>query len=297
LGGANDQGTVFRVSTNGVLTTLVSFNDTNGANPYAEVIEGLDGSFYGTTVNGGPADVGTIFRVTANGNLTTLFSFDVTNGAKPYGGLVQDAAGILYGTAAYGGTNGDGIIFRITTNGALTTLYSFTGGNDGANPWASLILGNDDSLYGTSILGGVTTSSGAWGTIFQVTTNGTFAPLASFDFNTNGFSPHASLTQDDAGNLYGTTYSGGAGLKGTVFRLTPAPQIVKASLWPGNILALNWDAWLGKVYQVQYRTNLTQLGWKDLGNPFVATNATASTTDSALAGQSRYYRVQLLLPP
>jgi uncharacterized repeat protein (TIGR03803 family) len=296
FGGASNHGTVFRVTTNGALTTLVSFYQTNGANPNAEVIQGLDGHFYGTTVNGGLVDAGTIFRVATNGTLTTLFSFNGSDGSDPYGGLVQDANGILYGNTAYGGTNGYGIVFRITTNGTLTTLHTFSGDYDGANPWSSLIRGKDNTLYGTTILGGTTTSAGAWGTVFQITTNGTFASLVSLDFDTNGVSPYASLVQDSAGNLYGTTYSGGFGLKGTVFRLTPAPTTLQASLQPGNTFRVTWDAWLGKQYQVQYQTNASQGGWIDFGNSFIATNSPL-TVDSSATGPARLYRVRLMPAP
>ena len=295
-GGASNEGTVFRFTTNGMLTTLVSFSETNGANPYAEVIEGTDGHYYGTTVNGGSTDFGTVFRVTTNGALTTLFSFDDTNGANPYGGLVQDTDGILYGTTTYGGPNGYGTIFRITTNGALTTLHSFTGGNDGANPWASLLRGTDGTVYGTAILGGSPTAAGAWGTVFQTMSSGSLAVIKSFDFSTNGISPYASLIQDSAGNLYGTTYRGGAGLYGTVFRLTPSPQTLRGSVQPGNTFRLTWDVWLGKTYQVQSITNVTHPNWVDFGNAFVATNSPA-TVDAAASGPSRLYRVQLNASP
>ena len=295
-GGANDKGTVFRMTTNGLLTTLQSFNTTNGAKPNANIIQGRDGSFYGTTVNGGLLDAGTVFRVTTNGTLTTLFSFGDTNGANPYGGLAQGADGVLYGTTAYGGTKGYGIIFRITTNGSLTTMHTFTGGDDGANPWSSLMRGIDDTFYGTTILGGPATSAGTWGTVFQIATNGQFSSLASFGFTANGVSPYGSLVQDATGDLYGTTYSGGTGLRGTVFRLIPGQPTLAAALQPPNSFRLSWGAWLGKTYQVQYRTNVTQTGWIDFGNTLVATNGTTTVND-ATSSPARFYRVRLLVTP
>lgn len=296
LGGTNSQGTLFRVATNGLLTTLVSFNGTNGANPYAEMIQGDDGHFYGTTVNGGNSDSGLVFRLTTNGTLTTLHQFNITDGADPYGGLVQGVSGVLYGTTAYGGQNGYGTVFRITTNGTLTTLYTFTGGNDGANPWASLIQGSDDSLYGTTILGGTTTTAGAWGTVFQIAIDGDFASLASFSFSTNGVSPYASLVQDGGGDLLGTTYSGGSGLKGTIFRITPAIQMLEASLGSGNKFQVAWDAWLGKVYQLQYRTNASLGDWLDFGLPLVATNS-PMVIESSTGDPSRLFRVKMIVSP
>jgi len=295
FGGASNQGTVFRSTTNGALATLASFDVTNGANPYAEVIQGLDGQFYGTTVDGGSSNRGTAFRITTSGIHTTLVSFSGTNGANPYGGLVQHANGFLYGTTAYGGATENGTLYRLSTNGVLTTLYSFTGGDDGANPWSSLILGADGSFYGTAILGGAT-SGVPRGTIFQFTTNSAFASLYSFGFSTNGISPYASLIQDQSGSLYGTTYSGGTGLRGTVFRLRPAPQDVQATVLPGNVFRLAWDGWLGKTYQVQYQTNLHPAGWLDEGSSFIATNSPVFV-DTPMTGPARFHRVKLVPTP
>lgn len=295
FGGASNAGTVFRLSTNGVLTTLLSFAETNGANPYAELVEGADGYLYGTTVNGGTSDAGTVFRLTTNGLLSVLRAFVGPDGADPYGGLVQSSTGELFGTTAYGGANGYGTIFKITTNGGFTTLYSFAGAEDGANPWASLLLGTDGSLYGTTILGGAI-SGVPRGTVFQILTNGTFASLIAFDFNTNGISPYASLVQDEAGNLFGTTYTGGSGLKGTVFRLTPGAPVLSASMTSPNQFTVGWDAWIGKQYQLQQQTNLNQTVWLDFGPAFVASNSPVEVPIIPV-GPSRFYRGQLILPP
>jgi uncharacterized repeat protein (TIGR03803 family) len=293
FGGPSNQGTVFRVTTNGVLTTLASFFGTNGANPYAEVVQGIDGRLYGTTVNGGTENKGTVFQLTTNGVLTRLISFDGTNGFNPYGGLVQDPGGILYGTTANGGAAAVGTVFRITTNGALVTLHEFSGGDDGSNPWASLLRGRDGSYYGTTILGG----SGlvGRGTVFQITTNGDFATLASFEFDANGGSPYGGLVQDSSGHLYGTTLSLGVGLKGTVFRLDPAPTTLSASVSAG-LVRIGWAAWLGQSYQVQYKTNLLQNNWTDLANPITATNGAAMFTDP-ISGPSRQYRLKQTTTP
>src|SRR5207244_1932432 len=92
-GGSDNAGTVFRLDTNGVLTTLVSFANTNGANPYGGLVQGSDGNFYGTTFLGGASNQGTVFRMDTNGVLTTLVSFAYTNGVAPYSGLVQGSDG------------------------------------------------------------------------------------------------------------------------------------------------------------------------------------------------------------
>jgi uncharacterized repeat protein (TIGR03803 family) len=162
---------VFKVTTNGVLTLLVSFNGTNGDNPQAGLVLGNDGNFYGTTANGGSggcidyngSGCGTVFRLTANGVLTTLVSFNGTNGAHPQARLLLSTDGNFYGTTYGGGSSDNGTVFRVTTNGVLTSLVSFTGDN-GANPRAGLVLGNDGYFYGTTAIGG----PGGGGTIFRL---------------------------------------------------------------------------------------------------------------------------------
>ncbi len=297
LGGSKNQGTIFRVTTNGSLTILFSLGDTNGALPYAELLQATDGHLYGTTTSGGTWNLGTVFRVTTNGAFTVLYSFDNTNGAKPYGGLIQGAGGILYGTTAYGGTNDSGTIFQITTNGSFLNLHFFVGDPDGANPFATLLRGSDGFLYGTTILGGASDINGSWGTVFQISTNGLFASLAAFHFDTNGTSPYGGLVQDASSSLYTTTSSQGSGSRGTIVRLKPGQPFLEASRTSANTLRVAWNAWLGKSYQVQSTTNLSQPNWTDLGGAFSATNSQIAITNSTLIGPSRFHRVKLLPSP
>jgi uncharacterized repeat protein (TIGR03803 family) len=115
LGGASGNGTIYKITTNGAFTTLYSFtNAGNGANPYAALLPGDNGSLYGVTCSGGTYNDGTVFRVTTNGTLTTLATFDGYDGASPLAPLVNGADGSLYGTTANGGANGNGTVFRIT---------------------------------------------------------------------------------------------------------------------------------------------------------------------------------------
>jgi len=120
VGGAGNLGTVFRMTTNGLLTTLVSFNGTNGSDPQSALALASDGYFYGTASLGGAYGDGTVFRMTPDGLLTTILSFAGINGAKPEGALIQSADGYLYGTTFYGGSgyrgtsySGNGTIFRL----------------------------------------------------------------------------------------------------------------------------------------------------------------------------------------
>jgi uncharacterized repeat protein (TIGR03803 family) len=130
-GGTYNQGTVYKILSDGSFSNLVSFDTTNGFNPYNGVQIGSDGILYGTTGGMITGDPGTIFKIDSNGILTTLFAFNVTNGANPNGALLQAADAGFYGAANRGGGSHDepftgyGSVFRFTTNGELTTLISF----------------------------------------------------------------------------------------------------------------------------------------------------------------------------
>jgi uncharacterized repeat protein (TIGR03803 family) len=214
-GGPGGGGTLFRMTPLGTLTNLVSFNTNNGAEPIAGLIQGLDGNFYGTTYIGGSNNFGTVFRVTTNGMLTTLVTFAYTNGAWPIAGLIQGLDGNFYGTTSIGGTNLGGTVFQVVTNGVFATLVSFNiSGNAGNSPYSGLVQGSDGSLYGTTYQGG----TNGHGTIFKLTTNGTFTSLYSFTGTNDGGNPYAGLVPGPDGNFYGTTFFGGTNGYGTVFK-------------------------------------------------------------------------------
>jgi uncharacterized repeat protein (TIGR03803 family) len=225
-GGSNNEGTVFQITSNGYFTSLYSFtNGSDGASPFAGLIQGVDGNFYGTAKAGGDGS-GTIFTLTTAGAFTSLCPFPGGggDGALPRSPLFQDTNGLLYGTAYWGGTNGDGAIFQITTSGTLTPLYSFTGVDDGGNPEGQLVQGLDGDLYGTTgnyspLLQGSGVSP--YGTVFKMTPAGALTTLYSFKDGSDGACPRAGVIQGTDGNFYGTTFFGGSG-NGTIFRITPA---------------------------------------------------------------------------
>jgi uncharacterized repeat protein (TIGR03803 family) len=206
-------------------STLHSFNGMNGANPYAGVIRDKAGNLYGTTNGGGAYGVGTVFKLDAAGKETVLHSFTGgADGAYPYASLILDEVGNLYGTTGLGGDlscfghggQGCGVVFKLdaSTISKETVLYSFTGA-DGISPYASLIRDDAGILYGTTCCGG---SYGA-GVVFKLDGTGKETVLHGFTGDADGGTPFAGLIRDKAGNLYGTTFAGGAYGVGTVFKL------------------------------------------------------------------------------
>ncbi len=228
-GGLSGDGTVFKVSGTGATTTLHSFSGSDGEDPYGGLILGSDGNLYGTTLFGGANSYGTVFKLTPAGALTTLYSFcaksDCADGQFPYAGLIQASNGNFYGTTTAGGAHSVGTVFEITPTGTLTTLYTFcslANCTDGYFPYAGLIEATDGNLYGTTYYGGAYTSCGigiGCGTVFRITPAGTLTTLHSFD-GTDGQYSFAGLVQATDGNLYGTTYTGGANGDGTIFEIT-----------------------------------------------------------------------------
>ena len=107
-------GTVYKITPSGTFTSLYQFDVTHGFGPYAPLVQGTDGNFYGTTQDGGTNDDGVVFKVTSAGKLTVLYNFDLTHGALPLGPLVQGSDGNFYGTAETGGSANNGVVFKIT---------------------------------------------------------------------------------------------------------------------------------------------------------------------------------------
>ena len=218
-GGKLNKGTVFEVTTSGVLTTLHSFLEPDGASPWPALVNGHDGFFYGTTNFGGASTAcfsgcGTVFKITPTGVLTTLHSFTGGDGAYPQGGLVQGTDGFLYGATLNlgGGTCAleCGTIFKISpTGGSFFTLHTFTGGADGGYVYSALIQATDGNFYGVTFTGG----SADEGTVFQMTPMGVITTIHNFCTAgipcPDGGNALGGLVQASDGFLYGTAPRGG----------------------------------------------------------------------------------------
>ncbi|MGA7356917.1 MAG: choice-of-anchor tandem repeat GloVer-containing protein [Candidatus Cybelea sp.] len=217
-GGAGDEGTIFRVTTDGVERVLYRFTGRkDGANPYAGLTE-LDGTIYGTTAGGGEHSDGTVFKISTTGTESVIYSFGATyrDGQTPIARLTP-RNGTLYGTTYYGGSgcssSGCGTVFKVTTSGAEAVIYRFMGGTDGTGPSAALI-NLAGTLYGTTRRGGQFNN----GTVFKVSAAGKEIVLYRFKGGTDGAGP-LGLTVVN-GMLYGTTSAGGSSHDGTIFEVT-----------------------------------------------------------------------------
>lgn len=239
-GGLYGFGTVFELSpsSNGGWTRKIlhNFNDdgVDGKSPVAAVVFDAMGNLYGTTLEGGTYNDGTVFelsrRKSGGWKEEVLYSFSgITgdgDGRLPWGGLTLDANGNLYGTTAAGGKYySNGTVFELSLEGGSwveTVVHSFGNGTDGANPRSGLIFDAAGNLYGTTYNGGTDNH----GTVFELSqlNDGTWMEGVLYSFNSNGVGgslPHAGVTFDGKGNLYGTTFVGGTYGYGTVFKFTP----------------------------------------------------------------------------
>lgn len=228
LGGSANNGTIFKVDTNGgnysVLLQFAS-GGAQGAEPYYGPLTVVGSTIYGMARDGsGGSGKGTIFKLNTDGtNFTVLHTFagGSGDGQTPYGSLTLIGSS-LYGMTSAGGASSGGTVFKIDTDGSnFALLHSFAGGSsDGIKPDDSLTWDGAATFYGTTYNGGA--SNG--GTLFAMAIDGSsFSLLNSFTGTPDGSSPNGTLLISGS-MLYGTTYLGGTGSNGTIFSFAPIPE-------------------------------------------------------------------------
>jgi uncharacterized repeat protein (TIGR03803 family) len=229
-------GTVLKVSKTAKETVLHKFTGPpDGWFPESLLVEDAEGDIYGTTYLGGSGGNGAVFKIDATGKETILYNFiGGPDGCFPGPGVVLDSIGNLYGVTSLGGVgfcnSGYGVVFKIDTTGNETVLHAF-GGGDGANPDSVLLFDSKGNLYGTTENGGNSECGGTGcGVVFELLPQqgGSWSEATLYQFCSllgclDGEEPGIGpLVRDSAGNIYGTTYFGGAQGDGVVFELDAA---------------------------------------------------------------------------
>ena len=260
--GGSGSGTVFKIDTGGTtFTSLHSFAITDGAAPSASLVA-ANGKFYGTTKSGGSGAFGTIFSIDSAGTFATIKQLGASDGHAPAASLILGSDSKLYGTTSAGGTSDLGTVFRIDYAGSLTTLHPFAGA-DGAYPVAGVVPGSDGNFYGTTEHGG-TNGNASGGTVFKMTPAGIVTTLENFGDASAGYEPESGVMQADDGNLYGTTFWGGPGNFGMIFRLTLAGTLTIVHDFTGTDGSAPWAKLIQlsdeKLYGTASRGGASQWG-------------------------------------
>jgi uncharacterized repeat protein (TIGR03803 family) len=227
----------------------LEFKGSDGGRPMTPLLRDSAGNLYGTTYLGGTEkkDGGVAFKLAPDGTVTVLHKFvGGKDGYDPSSGLIADSRGNLYGLTIAGGDGdkpfGLGTVFKLASDGTESILYAFKGGtNDGSNPVGSLLADSQGNFYGTTMQGGANDQ----GSVFELAADGTESVLYSFQNGSDGAEPVGGVIADSQGNLYGTTFTGGLGTGGTVFKLAPnGTETILYSFDPGNSYGSNPNAGL-----------------------------------------------------
>ena len=220
-GGTFNLGMVYKIDTKDIERVMHYFSGSaEGAFPFSRLIRDSAGNFYGTTSGGGTAGFGTVYKMLADGTVTVLHSFaGGSDGSDARSGLLRDKNGDLYGTTFTGGVNNVGTVYKVDASGNETVLHSFDG-TDGSYPESTPVHDSTGNIFGTAAQGGPAGYLG--GTVFKIAPDGIFSVIYDFTGGADGGGPAGTLKIDSAGNIYGTTASGGSSGNGTVFKLSPS---------------------------------------------------------------------------
>lgn len=216
--------------TNPSVSTFYTFPSTDSLFS-APLIEAGDGNIYGVASFGGADGYGYVYRINgATGVVSPFYTFTgAADGLTPIGGLTVGTDGNLYGTTAgivgQGAVKTAGTIFKLTLGGTLTTLHSLTSATDGSTPLGTLVQGTDGNFYGMTVQGG----ANGLGTLFKISSSGTFTKILDFTSATGGWNDNPSqftLVQASDGNFYGVSGEGGANNYGDIFQLVPVAGLL-----------------------------------------------------------------------
>jgi len=213
--GGNTRGTIYTVKTDGTnMSSTYVWQPGSNNLPNGGFLKATDGKLYGVIPAGGTPANGIVFSMNVDGTaFTVLHNFEYNDGSLPSGSLIEASNGYLYGVTTYGG-GGVGVIYRISKDGTdFSVLHQFTGSS--YNPVAGVVEAADSKLYGTTPQGGI-----GYGAIYTINLDGTgFNEIVMFDGPVQGSYPRGTLIQGADLHLYGTTSSGGANGKGTVYKI------------------------------------------------------------------------------
>ena len=251
----------------GTITNAGGMSVTDGFAPEAGIAFDASGNIYGTTYEGGAYGGGIVWELTKSGTYIDLHDFGgtITNangksgrdGTGSEAGVTFDASGNMYGTASAGGPNefDPGIVWELTKSGAYIDLHDFGGtvtdangnlGPDGANPAAGITFDASGNMYGTAANGGPNVDpDGNGGMLWELTTSGTYLDLHDFggtlanSSSADGIEPEAGITFDASGNIYGTTYGGGAHVSGIVWELAKSGAYIDLHDFGGTVVNAN----------------------------------------------------------
>ncbi len=220
--GGNGSGVIYKMTRGGTVTVLRNLSTTDGTRPESALVQ-ANGRFYGVTPNNGPSGAaGTLFEITSSGAFTRLHAFNGSP-STPHAPLLAHPDGTLYGVSSAGGSTGSGTVFKLIPGVGVQVLHEFYGPANGSGVYDGLTRGSDGSLYGTAPGGGASVA----GTIFKITTGGTFSLLASASDNGNGVYPYGTIVQGKDGAYYGVMVGGGSGSSGTIFRTTSGGSVTR----------------------------------------------------------------------
>lgn len=217
-GGADDLGTVFKITSGGNLTTLADGSTANGGAFNGALFQAADGNLYGTAGSGGTEDLGAVFRITTGGAFTVVHSFIGDEGFTPRSALVAGADGALYAPASAGGPGLRGTLFKISTTGVFAKLADFAPAA-AWSPAGGLTPAADGTMLATFTEGG----TAGFGVVSRITNAGVVTPVVSFsglEGADRGAEPVGALLATTSGDYYGLTRRGGVNDGGTAFRIS-----------------------------------------------------------------------------